>query len=124
MIDPHQTLLRMITKHAICFWEIVLYKYFIFRYSPSLLNEGIHRQVKSVCIKRHSRIVKLRELSHPGDCVGGGGGEGKIKISLLSFSREHLHSRVKIRSLFLWRGGWAAAMCKVRVLTFYGSHSV
>ena len=74
MIDPHQTVLRMITKHAICFWEIVLYKYFIFRYSPSLLNEGIHRQVKSVCIKRHSRIVKLRELSHPGDCVGGGGG--------------------------------------------------
>lgn len=76
MIELQQTVLRIIryqwTKHSIykaesCFWETILCKYFIFVHSPGPLNEGIHSQVKSVCTKRHSRIVKLRELSLSGD---------------------------------------------------------
>lgn len=75
MTDLHQTVLGITrcqwTTHSIykaesCFWETILYKYFIFVHSPGPLNEGIHSQVRGVCIKRHCRVVKLRERSHPG----------------------------------------------------------
>ena len=39
-------------------------------YTVQVLFEGIYSLVKNVCIRRHSRIVKLRKVFLPGDNLG------------------------------------------------------
>ena len=47
---------------AFC-WEIIPHEYFMLLYGPGSLNKGIYSQFKNVFTSRHSRTVKLSDIS-------------------------------------------------------------
>lgn len=51
-------------------WEIIFYEYLMFIQGLSPPSKGIYNQIKNIYIRRHSRIVKHREIFLPRDSPG------------------------------------------------------